>query len=335
VEREVMTLAEARLVPGPPLPLVVEPAGEGIDLVAWATAQRDQIRQLLLRHGGILFRGFTGGSVDTFHRFIAAVSDEPLQYVERSSPRHEVADRVYTSTDYPPKHRIYLHNEQSYNNTWPLRIFFHCLVPPASGGATPVADCRNVYQRISPSLRERLEERDYLYVRHFGTGLGLSWQDAFQTDDRAAVERYCADNEIEFEWGAGETLTTRQRRPVSAPHPETGEITWFNHLTFFNVSTLDPAVTRTLLSMGEENLPNNTYYGDGAELESEVLDELRAAYEAETVAVPWQEGDIMMLDNMLVAHGREAYQPPRQVVVGMAEPLSRSGAEPKAGLGHG
>jgi alpha-ketoglutarate-dependent taurine dioxygenase len=304
-------------------------------LVAWATAQRDQIRQLLLRHGGILFRRFTGGSVDTFHRFIAAVSAEPLQYIERSSPRHEVADRVYTSTDYPPKHRIYLHNEQSYNNTWPLRIFFHCLVPPVSGGATPVADCRNVYQRISPSLRERLEERDYLYVRHFGTGMGLSWPEAFQTNDRAAVERYCADNEIEFAWGVGETLTTRQRRPVSAPHPETGEITWFNHLTFFNVSTLDPAVARALLSMGKENLPNNTYYGDGAELESEVLDELRAAYEAETVASPWQEGDIMMLDNMLVAHGREAYKPPRQIVVGMAEPWSRSGAEPKAGLGHG
>jgi hypothetical protein len=167
-----------------------------------------------------------------------------------------------------------------------------------------VADCRNVYQRISPPLRERLEERDYLYVRHFGTSMGLSWREAFQTDDRAAVERYCADNYIELTWGADEELTTRQRRPVSAAHRESGEMTWFNHLTFFNVSTLDPMVAEALLSMGKENLPNNTYYGDGAEIEPAALDELRAAYEAQTVVIPWQEGDIMMLDNMLVAHGR-------------------------------
>jgi alpha-ketoglutarate-dependent taurine dioxygenase len=281
----------------------------------------------LLRHGGILFRGFSRGSVETFGNFIAAVSAEPLPYLERSSPRHEVADHVYTSTDHPPRHPIPLHNEQSYNITWPLRIFFHCVIPPASGGGTPVADCRKVYQRISPAVRARLEERDYLYVRHFGSGMGLSWQEAFQTNDRPAVESYCADNDVEFSWGAGEELTTRQRRPVSAAHPETGEMTWFNHLTFFNVSTLDPMVAEALLSMGKENLPNNTYYGDGAEIEPAALDELRAAYDAEKMVVPWQEGDIMMLDNMLVAHGREAYTPPRQIVVGMAEPWSRSGSK--------
>jgi alpha-ketoglutarate-dependent taurine dioxygenase len=323
VESDVFTLMEARLIPGPPLPLVVEPARDEIDLVAWATAQRRPIRELLLRHGAILFRGFTRGSVETFRSFIAAVSGEPLPYMEGTSPRHEVGDRVYTSTDYPPRHRIPLHNELSYSNTWPLRLFFHCVTPPARGGATPVADSRNVYQRISPALRERLEERDYLYVRHFSPDIGLGWRKAFQTDDRAAVERYCADNDIELTWGADDELTTRQRRPVSEAHPETGEMAWFNHLTFFNVSTLDPMVAETLLSMGKENLPNNTYYGDGAEIEPAALDELRAAYDAETAVIPWQEGDILMLDNMLAAHGREPYTPPRQIVVGMAEPWSR------------
>jgi alpha-ketoglutarate-dependent taurine dioxygenase len=325
VESDVFALPEARLLPGPSLPLVIEPAREDIDAVAWATAQRGPIRELVLRHGGILFRGFTGGSLETFRNFIAAVSGEPLSYMEGSSPRHEVADRVYTSTDYPAHQRIPLHNELSYSQSWPLLIFFHCVVPPASGGATPVADCRNVYQRISPALRKRLEERDYLYVRHFDADIGLGWRQAFQTDDRSDVERYCAENDIEFTWGPGDELTTRQRRPVSASHPKTGDMTWFNHLTFFNVSTLDPMVAEALLLMGKENLPNNTYYGDGTEIEPAALDELRAAYEAEAVVIPWQEGDIMMLDNMLVAHGREPYTPPRQVVVGMAEPWSRSG----------
>ena len=60
MESDIFTLTEARLIPGPPLPLVIEPASEEIDAVAWATAQRRPIRELLLRHGGILFRGFTG-----------------------------------------------------------------------------------------------------------------------------------------------------------------------------------------------------------------------------------------------------------------------------------
>ena len=167
MESDIFTLTEARLIPGPPFPLVIEPAREEIDAVAWATAQRRPIRELLLRHGGILFRGFTGGSVETLSSFIAAVSGEPLPYMEGTSPRHEVGDHIYTSTDYPAHQRIPLHNELSYSNNWPLRLFFHCVTPPTSGGATPVADSRNVYQRISPALRERLEERGYLYVRHF------------------------------------------------------------------------------------------------------------------------------------------------------------------------
>lgn len=323
---DIFPLTDARPLPDPPFPLVVEPATEHIDVVAWATAQRGAIRELVLRHGGILFRGFTGGSVETFRDFIAAMSGEPLPYLEGSSPRHEVADRVYTSTDYPARHRIPLHNELSYSNTFPLRIFFHCVVPPASGGATPLADSRKVYQRISPAVRQRLEETGYLYVRHFGGDIGIGWREAFETDDRAVVERYCADHDVELTWGPGDELTTRQRRPVSEAHPETGEMTWFNHLTFFNVSSLDPMVAEALLSMGKENLPNNTYYGDGTDIEPATLDELRAAYDAESVAIPWQEGDILMLDNMLVSHGREPYTPPRQIVVGMAEPWSRPGS---------
>ena len=323
MESNIFTLAEAKMISEPPFPLVIEPPREDIDAVAWAAAQRHSIRELLRRHGAILFRRFTRGSVETFRNFVTAVSGEPLSYMEGTSPRHEVANHIYTSTDYPPHQRIPLHNELSYSNNWPLRLFFHCVTPPRSGGATPVADCRNVYHRISPALRRRLEERDYLYVRHFNSDIGLGWQKAFQTNDRTAVERYCADNDIQFFWGAGDELTTRQCRPVSEAHPETGEMTWFNHLTFFNVSTLDPLLAEALLSMGKEDLPNNTYYGDGAEIEPTALDELRAAYEAETVVIPWQEGDILMLDNMLVAHGREDYRPPRQIVVAMAEPWSR------------
>jgi alpha-ketoglutarate-dependent taurine dioxygenase len=305
------------------IPLVIEPAGAAPELVAWARLNREPLRERLLQHGAVLLRGFTGVTAESFEATVRAVCGEPLDYVERSSPRHSVHRNVFTSTDHPAREHIYLHNEQSYNLVWPLRICFCCLVPARSGGSTPIADCRRVYQRIPPAIRDRFAERSYLYVRNFGTGLGLGWQEAFQTTDPREVDRYCAANGIEAQWLSATELRTRQRRPAVARHPHTGESVWFNHLTFFHVSTLGAEVAAALVeALGADHLPNNTYYGDGAEIEPDVLDELHAAYDAELVEFAWRQGDVLLLDNMLTAHGRTPYEPPRQVVVAMAEPWS-------------
>ena len=93
----------------------------------------------------------------------------------------------------------------------------------------------------------------------------------------------------------------------------------------FHISNLDPALQSSLRSLFElEDLPRHVIYGDGSPLEEESLDIIRRAYDAETVAIPWQRGDVLMLDNMLVAHGRRPFMGPRKVVVGMAEPYSAS-----------
>jgi alpha-ketoglutarate-dependent taurine dioxygenase len=303
-------------------PIVVEPTLPDLDLVAYASGSRPSLDELLDRHGAVFFRGFSLGTVERFQQFVTAVSSGPLEYTERSSPRSQVSGRIYTSTDYPPSHPIFLHNEQSYNVVFPRRIVFFCVVAAERGGATPIADCRRVYGRIPEAIREKFARLGYLYVRNFGHGFGLPWQEAFQTEDRAAVEAYCAEHRIELEWLAGGRLRTRQARPAVAVHPRTGEPIWFNHLTFFHVSTLVPAVRDSLLAeFAEEDLPNNTYYGDGTPIEPQVLDTLRDIYAQETVSFPWRQGDVLMLDNMLAAHGREPYEGARKVVVGMADPV--------------
>jgi hypothetical protein len=158
-----------------------------------------------------------------------------------------------------------------------------------------------------------------MYVRNFGAGLGLSWQTAFQTNDPAGVEAYCRANDIEYEWKSGGRLKTWQVRRVTARHAQNGETVWFNHATFFHVSTLDAQIQERLRAeFGDDALPNQTYYGDGAPIPPDVLQELRNAYLAEKTSFPWQEGDVLMLDNMLCAHGREPYTGARKVVVGMA-----------------
>jgi len=316
----------SHLSDGVTLPLVVQPAVRGINLPAWAASQREFIEKRLLEYGGILFRNFNIRNASEFEQFINAVSGAPLEYSERSSPRSQVSGNIYTSTDHPANQQIFLHNENSYQHTWPMKIFFFCEKAALQNGETPIADVRKVLARLRPEIRERFREKNWMYIRNFGDGLGLSWEKVFQTTDKAAVEKHCRANGIEIEWKDGNRLRTRAVRPALARHPQTGEMVWFNHATFFNVTTLEAEVREVLMrTYGPEDLPTNTCYGDGSFIEPEVLDELREAYRQETVSFPWQEGDILLLDNMLVAHGRASYSGPRKILVGMAEPCSERG----------
>jgi alpha-ketoglutarate-dependent taurine dioxygenase len=306
------------------LPLVIRPTVEGVDLVAWSTANRAQIDDLLLNHRALLFRGFNINGATGLDQVIKATSNgQLLEYRDRSSPRHEVGDKIYTSTDYPAEQSIFLHNEGTYWMTWPQKIYFCCVTASAAGGETPIADCRNVYRRLDARIKERFTE--VMYVRNYNDGFGLTWETVFQTTDRAAVEQYCRANSIEYQWKEGNRLRTRAVRPTVARHPRTSEPAWFNHAAFFHVTTLEPAIRETLCAeFKEEDLPYNTYYGDGSPIEESVLDELRQAYQQEKTVFPWQEGDVLMLDNMTIAHGRMPYSGARKVLAGMAEPISRN-----------
>jgi alpha-ketoglutarate-dependent taurine dioxygenase len=305
---------------GRTLPLILHASRGDVDLVAIGSLCRDELRSRLLKHGAILFRGFRMDSYPRFAAFVRGVSGELLQYSERTSPRTLVEGAIYTSTDHPPDQKIPMHCENSYRHRWPMKIFFFCENAAESGGETPVADVRQVLQRIPDDTRSRFETAGVMYVRNFSERVGLSWQTAFNTESREQVEAYCREARIEFTWIGSDRLRTRQVRPAILRHPETGEPSWFNHAAFFHVSGLDPEVRQTLLrGFGEENLPYNTYYGDGSTITDENSARVRKAYDECTIALPWHTGDIMMLDNMLAAHGRMPFTGPRRVLVGMSE----------------
>jgi alpha-ketoglutarate-dependent taurine dioxygenase len=331
VRRKTLSLSPEQLVstgflqPGADLPLVLHPTVADMNLAAWAKLNRSFIEQQLLRYGALLFRGFNVKTASEFEEVCLAISGALLEYRERSSPRSAVAGNIYTSTDYPADQSIFPHNEHSYSLTFPLRLYFFCETPALAGGETPIVSTRKVFQRLDEQLKERFRQKKWMYVRNYGDGFGLTWETAFQTTDKQAVERYCRAAGIEVEWKEGNRLRTRQVREAVIEHPCTGESIWFNHIAFFNITTLPSSIRETLLTgFAIEDLPSNSYYGDGSTIEPNLVAQLREAYLQEMISFPWQRGDLLLLDNILTAHARAPFAGSRKILVAMAEPYTRS-----------
>lgn len=308
-------------VQGTPLILTVEQ--NGMKAVEWATLNRPHIERLLQTNGALLIRGLKFVGSQQFGAVLSSLfGAELLQYVYRSTPRTELRGNVYTATEYHQDLSIPQHNENAYSNRWAMRIGFLCTLPSETGGSTPICDSAKVYEQIADSIRERFEREGVLYVRNYSE-IDLHWSEVFQTEDRLAVEEFCKENSLNWEWLDGDRLRTKQTNQASAIHPATGSMVWFNQAHLFHVSGLQPDVRAHLLSVvPESELPRNTYYGDGSPIASETLDEIRSVYERNTISFQWQRNDLLLLDNMRFSHGRAPYSGNRQVLVGMANPVT-------------
>lgn len=295
----------------------------GVKTTTWIEQHKNEICELLDKQGALLIRGLNVMSSKQFGQLLQILFDEELaSYGYRSTPRTELKGNVYTATEYHPDETIAQHNESSYANAWAMKIGFLCLLPAAEGGATPLADSRLIYQQIPAEIREKFEQKQVMYVRNYGD-IDLPWQEVFQTEDKAEVEKYCQENALTFEWREDNRLTTRQVNPAVATHPRTGEKVWFNQAHLFHVSNMGEEARESMLSVfGEQGLPRNAYYGDGSPLEPEVLQIIRDVYAANTVHFDWQRKDVMLLDNMLFTHGRQPFKGDRKVLVGMAQGYS-------------
>jgi alpha-ketoglutarate-dependent taurine dioxygenase len=299
------------------LPLVVTPDLEDVDLVEWAGTNREFIEAKLLQHGAILFRGFNVNSVKEFESFAKAVCPD-LFGDYGDLPREELGGQVYGSTPYPAEERILFHNESSHMHRWPMLIWFYCVKAAETGGESPIVDCRKIYQALEPSIREQFERKGLMYIRNFTDGLDVSWQSFFQTDDRTQVEEYCRKAAIHFEWKDDNGLRIRQLCPAVIKHPQTSELVFFNQIQLHHVSCLPPSVRDSLrLITGEENLPRNVYYGDGSPIEDSVVQHLKDLYDRLAIGFKWQERDVLMLNNMLVAHSRNPFRGQRKIVVAL------------------
>lgn len=306
-------------------PIVYEPAGAARahaerDVLELLRARRAELLGELHRHGAILLRGFAVGGARAFQELAQIFAPRLLGYEGGDSPRELVADKVYTSTSYPASAPIPLHNEMSYSREYPSLIAFYCEVPPAEGGATPLADCRRLLRALPPALVERFRARRLCYVQnlHAGAGLGKSWRETFETADRAHVEAILRRRGADFRWMPDGALRIAEVVDPVITHPPSGEAVFFSQAHLWHPSSLDPKTRAALRKIvSNEDLYHTCTFGDGTPIDEDDLAEIRRALDAATVEFPWRAHDVLLADNLLVAHGRRPFRGPRRVLVAM------------------
>jgi hypothetical protein len=305
-----------------PLPWVVERSRADVRLADWLADNRDAVLSQLEQSGAVLFRGFGVDCIAAFRDVVSRFTPQLMDAYEAPTPRAKLGPHVYTSTQYPASEVIPLHNEMSHTHKWPRKIWFCCMRPASSGGATPLSDSRVVHSRIDPALRAKFERLGLVYRRNYGGNDLMSWQATFGTDDRSRVHAYCRESGMRCEWLSGDRLRTWRTREATATHPSSGERVWFNQAHIFHISNVAlDARDYFSATYGRElhDLPYDTRYGDDSEIGSDELEHVRGAYHSARTAFRWIEGDLLLVDNMLAAHGREAFSGERRVLVAMAE----------------
>src|SRR5258708_513197 len=294
------------------------------DIQNWITHNKALIDATLDLCGAVLLRGGDIAGETEFKALVSLLTRDPLRYVYRSTPRTSLGGGVYTATEYPAGLTIPQHSENAYQREWPLRLLFYCEYPAdGGGGETPLASLVKVTGRIDAAIQSRFLEKQVMYIRSYRKDLDLPWQTVFQTESRAEVEEFCRVHDIQYEWIGVDALRTRQVCQAFARHPRTGANVWFNQAHLFHPSGLDRQTRVAMLKMlSVEDFPRNAAYGDGSPIDEADLDHVRDAFHQEAVTFQWEAGDILVVDNMQVTHGRYPYRGKRRVLVGMCDQFS-------------
>jgi alpha-ketoglutarate-dependent taurine dioxygenase len=324
------------------LPAVISPARLGVadtgllSLLRLFERERPALRELELKYGALLFRGWAIETASDFERLAqCCFRGTPEKYLGGTSPRAETGAGIYESTEFPARLRLPQHNEMSYVATPPAEICFCCHGEPASGGETPLADSRVIYHKLPSAIRDAFEARQVRYSRYyFGprpkapdrvlfrlVRLHRSWMDAFATSDPRQVEAICAAQGVDLEWDGDGGAVMTNILPAVVAHPVTGERVWFNQASTFLLSRRSTGAVRAflyhLLLPEPKRRPFHAAFGDGSPIRVEVVDQINATIDASTVRFPWRKGDFLLVDNYLVAHGRMPFRGPRRVLVAM------------------
>ncbi|KAI96416.1 SyrP [Rhodomicrobium udaipurense JA643] len=289
-------------------------------LADYFAANEPSLRAALYKHGAILFRGFDIVDGAAFGAATTRMAGPLLDYRGGVARRRQLGDGVYNSTEMPADRTLAAHNEKSYSAAHPDLVLFCSVTVAATGGATPLADGRRVWQRLSTRLKDELRTRRITYIQnlHGGVGAGKSWMAAYETEDRAEVEALLTSIGARFRWKPDGTLHVEETVSPIKVHPVTGAEALFCPADTWYRSTSEFGGGRTGADRAAEEFPQYCRFEDGEEIAPWMVDEIRSTILAELREFAWRRGDVLLVDNRIALHGRASFTGDRLVLVAIA-----------------
>ncbi|KAK7858205.1 clavaminate synthase-like protein At3g21360 [Quercus suber] len=273
---------------------------------------------VLHKSGAVLLRGFPVNTAGDFNDVVEAFGFEELPYVGGAAPRNKVVGRVFTTNDSPPDQKIPFHHEMAQVTTFPSKLFFFCEVEPGSGGETPIVLSHLVYEKMKerhPEFLERLEEHGLLYTRVIGedddlsSPIGRGWKSTFLTKDKSVAEERAANLGTKLEWLEDSVKTIMGPLPAIKFDKTRQRKIWFNSMVFAYIGWED----------ARNDPVKAVTFGDGKPLPADIVNDCLNILEGESVAFPWQKGDVLLLDNWAALHSRRSFDPPRRILASLCK----------------
>ena len=285
---------------------------------AWIAENRRQLCDRAALHGAILFRGFPLTGAEDFDRFITAFDLPNFPYEDSLSNAVRVikTPRVFTANEAPPTVTIFLHHEMAQTPIYPGKLFFFCEQPADTGGATPLCRSDVLWDRLRaecPGFAGDCESKGLKYSNvmpsqnDLTSGMGRSWQSTL----RASTPEQAEDRlkALGYSWTWLDDGCLRATTPVlpAVRKLADGRTSFFNQLIAAFQGWKD-----------ERNDPSKAItFGDGTPLDRDAVNVATRLGEELSFNVPWQRGDVALVDNFVTMHGRRAFTGTRKVLASL------------------
>ena len=323
-------------------PLVVD--SDGItDLARLCATHRAPLRQALVTHGALLFRGFGVADTAAFRAAVDALGIEPSPFPYAGNTlRPPTGPAVYDVTAAPAWTSIFPHNEMFYWHRQPRFISFWCERSEGAHGETPLVDCRGVWADLPVPLQERLRTARFFVVSRYaselegernplsqGTQLANTWQAVAGTSDPRAFEAQLAPAGASVSWHRKGAARVKVENALVVAHPDTAE-PCFRGLGLLPVQTTrryNRGIVHRLPWGGRwRNRALDLVLWLGARLQRRIglsqgrfshseLDAMAEAVWRRSTFFRWQVGDVLVVDNLSTGHGRLDVDGPRRLHV--------------------
>lgn len=294
-----------------------QPANKAV-MAEWIAQHRTQVEDQLALTGAILFRGFGVVNDGDFDAFIRAFDWPNFTYAESLSNavRRNRTELVFTANEAPPTVSIFLHHEMAQTPVYPSKLLFFCEQAAEQGGATPICRSDILLQQLREQLPDFVADCEHKGVRYSQTmpleedlasGQGRSWKSTLSAENRQQAEGKLAHLDYDWQWQEDGSLSVTTPVLPAVRQLNDGRTVFFNQLIAAFRGWKDAR------NSGEKSI----CFGDGSAIDSSHMALAIDLADKLTFDIPWQSGDVALLDNFLVMHGRRPFQGKRTVLASL------------------